>query len=82
MPGHYDTQARVVCSPTEPIVASGGQDTIINIYHLELGEKLQLLNEHSYPIDALIFSLDGKLLISSSSSKKDNDGEIKIWQKE
>ena len=82
LPGHYDTQARVVCSPTEPIVVSGGQDTIINIYHLELGEKLQLLNEHSYPIDSLIFSLDGKLLISSSSSKKDNDGEIKIWQKE
>ncbi|MCX5982618.1 MAG: protein kinase [Nostocales cyanobacterium LacPavin_0920_SED1_MAG_38_18] len=82
LPGHYDTQARVVCSPTEPIIASGGKDTIINIYHLELGDKLQSLNEHSYPIDSLIFGLDGNLLISSSSSKKDNDGEIKIWQKE
>ena len=82
LPGHYHTQVRVVCSPTEPIIASGGKDKLINIYDLELGEKLQLLNENSYPIDSLIFSLDGKLLISSSSSKKDNNGEIKIWQKE
>ena len=79
--GHYEL-AYVVCSPTEPIIASGGQDSIINIYDLENGNKLQSLYEHSDPIVSLIFSLDGKLLISRSRSKESDYGEIKIWQKE
>ncbi len=82
---HYG-EATVVCSPTEPIIASGGDDTIINIYDLEMGKKIQYLNEHLEPINSIIFSLDGKLLISSSSSNttgiKKRTGEIKIWQQE
>ncbi|BAZ81950.1 protein kinase [Sphaerospermopsis kisseleviana CS-549] len=79
--GHYEL-AYVVCSPTEQIIASGGQDSIINIYDLENGNKLQSLHEHSDPIVSLIFSLDGKLLISRSRSKESDYGEIRIWQKE
>ncbi|TVP59033.1 MAG: hypothetical protein EA343_20660 [Nodularia sp. (in: Bacteria)] len=75
--GHYQL-ASIICSPVQPIVASGGKDGIINIYHLEIGKKLHSLKYHQFSIDSIIFSIDGKLLISSANNN--NIGEIKLWK--
>ncbi len=77
--GHYDI-ANIICSPVEPIIASGGKDGIINIYHLGNGKKLHSLKDHQFSIDSIIFSIDGKLLISSSGDSNNNIGEIKLWK--
>jgi len=73
--GHTGSIWSVVFSPDNQIVASGGRDSLIRLWHInQLITCLQTLEGHEDEVTAIAFSPDNKLLASGSS-----DRTIKIW---
>jgi WD40 repeat protein len=72
--GHEKRVNAIAISPDGQIIASGGADKIIKLWHLTTGE-VRTLRGHRDSIRAIAFSPDGQLLVSSG-----NDCTIKIWQ--
>ena len=60
---------------TGTLLASGGQDGLINIWDLATGKKVSQYAGHSRPVLNLQFSQDSKLLLSGSA-----DFTIRIWE--
>ena len=46
----------------------------LELWDLATGEKITTLNGHTQPVETLIFSPDGKMLVSTGQ-----DGTILIW---
>ena len=67
----------VATSPASPIVAIGGQqdESRIRLRDLETGEILAKLSGHEGQIRSLVFSRDGKLLVSGGDDKT-----VRIWE--
>ena len=60
-------------SPTEPLVASGGDSRTVSVWNRDTGEAIARLPGHAGPIYGLEFSPDGQRLLSMGS-----DGTI-LW---
>ena len=60
-------------SPTEPIIAIGGEKGLVWIWNFDEDEKW-LLKDHSTVVESLVFCPDGQNLVSGCSS-----GNICIW---
>ena len=61
-------------SPDNKVLASGSSDKTIKLWHLETGELIATLAEHTNPVSAIAISHDGRLLASASW-----DNTIKVW---
>jgi WD40 repeat protein len=75
--GSYNSNVNCVAvSPDGRVLASGGGDKSIKLWHLSTGDLLQTLEEDSAYIDCatLAFSPDGQILASGGS-----DSVIKLW---
>jgi WD40 repeat protein len=56
----------VAWSPDGKLIASGGQDRVVRLWDAATGKQLQTLTGHARTISAVIFSRDGKRLVSAS----------------
>ncbi len=72
---HSDYINAVVFSPDGKMLASGSEDSTIQLWDAATGMTLEILKGHSGPIHALAFSWDIKLLASGASG----DGTVLLW---
>ena len=71
--GHSDSIYSVAISPCGDILATGSWD-VIKLWNLNTGKEIRTLASSNFGTNSLVFSLDGKKLISGSG-----DSQIKIW---
>lgn len=67
--------ATLAFHPSQPILATAGQDKTICLWHSTSAQLLATLDEHQSWIWSVSFSRDGQFLVSG-----DWNGVIKIWQ--
>ena len=80
---HSDWVTSLAISPNNEILASGGKDGEICLWHLNSGTFIKKLKEHSKAVLSLAFSPDGQTLASASYSqtiKIHNWGESNVIQ--
>jgi eukaryotic-like serine/threonine-protein kinase len=63
----------VAFSPDGRTLASTNQQTV-QLWDVETGQSRQSLAGHTYPVDAVVFSLDGQMVASANMG-----GNIRIW---
>ena len=61
-------------SPNQPFVAAGFDDTTICIWDATTGALVEQLLWHQDPVCSIVFTPDGKTLVSS-----DSGGTVKFW---
>ncbi|MUG93169.1 hypothetical protein F7734_12295 [Scytonema sp. UIC 10036] len=71
--GHTDSVNAIAFSPSEKIIASGGEDNTIRIWNYQTAELLQTLEAQSL-VNSLAFSPHPKILVSGN-----DDSRIRIW---
>lgn len=72
--GHSRWVMAVAMSPDGQLVASGGLDDVIKLWHLASGELIGTLSGHTKAINCLAFTPDGQMLVSGS-----DDHTIRVW---
>ena len=64
----------VAFSPDGQIVASGGTDGLVALWHVKDGERLHTLAGHGGGVSEVAFAPDGKMLVSASA-----DNTVRLW---
>ena len=72
--GHTGPVAAIAISPNGHLLATGGFDNLIHLWHLGTGSLVGSFTGHLEPVLALVFTLEGQALISGSV-----DNSIKLW---
>src|SRR5262249_11434027 len=67
----------VAISPDSRWALSGGQDSIVRVWDVASGQKLQELHDHSGWLGAPAFSSDGRMALSFSLGP---DKSIRLWK--
>ncbi|MFP5275120.1 protein kinase domain-containing protein [Coleofasciculus sp.] len=73
--GHWSSIHAIAFHPDGQMLASGGADRSVKLWHLDSDVSHCTLSGHSNLIDAVVFSPDGQFLVSGSW-----DHTLKIWQ--
>lgn len=73
--GYSDGIVSLAFSPDRTILASGSNDRTLQIWDLTTGKEVQTISDNREPVISIIFSKDGKQMIT-----KDKSGDIKIWE--
>jgi WD40 repeat protein len=68
------SSSSIAVSPDSRSVAVGGNDGIISVADLSTGNLIRSLNGPPSPVTSIVYSADGRLLISGSS-----DQTIRLW---
>ncbi len=74
--GHFETINAVAFSPDAKFLASGGKDNKIIIWDLKTGKEFRELKSHEKGVKNLLFTQDGKRLISGGDSR---DRKLVVW---
>ena len=69
-----ETFERVAFSPDRSMFATGSQDGNVRLFDMSTGELLSTFEGHAHWVSSLLFSTDGKTLVSGSY-----DGTILFW---
>jgi WD40 repeat protein len=69
-----DSKAVALAFAPDGTLALGGRDNIIRLWQLDSGKEVGRFAGHQTRINALVFTPDGKSLVSAS-----DDGTILIW---
>ncbi|MCG9134010.1 WD40 repeat domain-containing protein [Candidatus Poribacteria bacterium] len=64
----------LVFSPDDTVLLAGFRNGSIELFDMTTGERITTLNGHTATIETLVFSSDGKTLISTGQ-----DGTILVW---
>ncbi|MBD1923349.1 serine/threonine protein kinase [Microcoleus sp. FACHB-831] len=73
--GHSDFVYAIAISPDGETLASGSNDSTINLWQLGTGNLIRTLKGNSYKVWSVAISPDGQTLASGNS-----DSTIKLWQ--
>ncbi|MGP4028271.1 protein kinase domain-containing protein [Actinomadura sp. 3N407] len=65
----------VAVSPQGGLIASGGADRLMFVWHLATGRLLHRIDDHASRVEALAFTPDGSLLVSATEG-----GAVRIWE--
>lgn len=71
--GHKDSINSVALHPTEPVFATGSDDSTIRLFDYELQDQIKILKGHSHSVNCVQWTKD--TLVSGSS-----DMSIKVWK--
>ncbi len=63
-----------VFSPTGDLIASGSNDSTVQVWNAQTGERIHTLRGHGFPVTDVAFHPDGRQLASASS-----DLTVKVW---
>lgn len=77
--GHNSNVQSLAWSPNQRILASGSQDQTVNLWDANNGKVICKLSGHKDWVSSLIWSRDGRFLISASGSE---DSVIRLWKPE
>ena len=72
--GHSGSVNSVAYSPDGKLLASGGSDGVIKLWHVPTGSELRALSGHADAVRSVAFSPDGKVIASGSA-----DQTIILW---
>ena len=64
----------LVFSPDDTVLLAGLRNGSIELFNMTTGERITTLNGHTATVETLVFSSDGKMLISTGQ-----DGIILVW---
>jgi WD40 repeat protein len=76
---HHDNVYAVAFSADSKTLATGGEDGIVRLWNVALGQELLALEAQQAPIRTLAFSSDGRTLASSYGISGDRLG-IHLWR--
>jgi WD40 repeat protein len=76
---HHDNVYAAAFSADSKTLATGGEDGIVRLWNVALGQELLVLEAQQVPIRALAFSPDGRTLTSSYGVSRDHLG-INLWR--
>jgi WD40 repeat protein len=77
---HRRGTSTLALSPDGKIIATGGNDTIINLWDAATGQLIKKLAKHTNIVRDLAFSADGKRLTSLGlQTQGEYNAEIKVW---
>ena len=74
--GHKSSVFTVSGHPTEPLVASGGEDDLGYLWDITDGEVIAKLTGHSDSVTSTAFSYDGEMIASGGM-----DGKVRVWRR-
>lgn len=80
--GHYNNSVSVAISPDNKYIAIGGENKVIKIVDISSGKVIKELKGHTSVIYSLVFSHNGKKLLSASGKCEElnlTDDTIKLW---
>lgn len=72
---HAGSVEAIAIDASATLVATGGTDTVIHLWHLPSARQWRSLRGHSAGLKSLAFSPDGSLLASA-----DQDGVVQVWR--
>ena len=61
-------------APNVPVLVSGSRDGTMQFWGLKTGRQLTLVKQHADAVGELVFSSDGKTLVTASL-----DATVKVW---
>lgn len=64
----------LVFSPDESLMATGGSDERVRVWHALNGQELRRMEGHTHPVQSLAFSPDGRILASGGT-----DNTVRLW---
>lgn len=79
--GHAKTATSVAFHPNGELLASGSQDKTIRIWDLANDKLLKELSAHKGEVASLVYSADGKMLVSGGGAGNQR-GEVIFWNAE
>ncbi|KAG8906399.1 hypothetical protein FRB99_006994 [Tulasnella sp. 403] len=74
--GHSASVFAVSAHPTQPLVASGGEDDLGYIWNVTNGEEVVRLSGHTDSVINIEWSFDGEMVASGGM-----DGRVRIWRR-
>ena len=82
---HLSAVWTVAISPNGEIIATGSVDRTIKLWNRKTGEEIATLTGHTGAVMALVFTPDGKNLISAGNGgpdlmNKNNGDAIRLWE--
>jgi WD40 repeat protein len=77
----------IVFSPDGHLLAGALSDAQVVVWDADTGKIRHTFTGHSHPVRSVVFSFDGKLLVSGSGGREsdhnpDIPGEVKVWDLE
>jgi WD40 repeat protein len=74
--------AEILClafSPDGTTLASGGHDRTLRIWDVATGKEIRRLGADRHPVAGVLFSPDGKILISAESDPQAGGRTVRLW---